>query len=264
MSDAINMEQVTVQRGETTLLSAVDLRVPEGSFVAIVGPNGSGKTTLLKTLLGLADPFGGVIHLMGNDASTLEPRERAAKVAWLPQKDFTAEPMAVLDFVMTSRYRFRESRDDSVAAARDALRQVRLEQLEARLVSTLSGGECQRVSAACLLAQASPILLADEPGNHLDPSQQLQIYTLLGEQWRAGKTVVCVTHDVNLLRHVGALDALADVRVLGLSQGSRAFDLSLTDDALGGSLSDLFGVEFAALAAGDGPHFGISARGAGH
>ena len=102
------------------------------------------------------------------------------------------------------------------------------------------------------------MLLADEPGNHLDPSQQLQIYTLLGEQWREGKTVVCVTHDVNLLRHLGDLEHLAKVRVLGLQAGAKAFELSLTDASLGESLSELFEVRFTPVEMGDGPYFSIS------
>ncbi len=260
MSLAIHMREVSVIRSEKALLREVNLDVVEGSFVAIVGPNGSGKTTLLKALLGLAEPFDGQIDVLGEDARLFDPRERASKVAWLPQKDFTAEPMAVLDFVMTARYRFRESREDSVAATRAALRQVRLEALEHRLVSTLSGGECQRVSAACLLAQESPILLADEPGNHLDPSQQLQIYTLLGEQWRAGKTVMCVTHDVNLLRHVGDTEACKSVRVVGLREGRQAFEASLTDPDLANHLSQLFDVTFTDLGTRDAPHFAVSAR----
>ena len=98
MSLAIRMQEVSVARGEKTLLRGINLDVAEGDFVAVVGPNGSGKTTLLKTLLGLADPFDGRIDVMGEDARLFEPRARAAKVAWLPQKDFTAEPMAVLGY----------------------------------------------------------------------------------------------------------------------------------------------------------------------
>ena len=260
MSLAIRMQEVSVARGEKTLLRGINLDVAEGDFVAVVGPNGSGKTTLLKTLLGLADPFDGRIDVMGEDARLFEPRARAAKVAWLPQKDFTAEPMAVLDFVMTARYRFRESREDSMTATRAALKQVRLEAFEDRLVSTLSGGECQRVLAACLLAQESPILLADEPGNHLDPSQQLKIYALLGEQWQAGKTVVCVTHDVNLLRHLGEAARYASVRVVGLRDGAQAFEASLADPGLAGQLSELFDVTFTDLGTTDAPYFAVSAR----
>jgi len=260
MTEAIVIGKLCVQRQEKLVLDDVQLEIAKGSFVAIVGPNGSGKTTILKVLLGLADPYEGQIQLDGRQLRDFTPRERAKHLAWLPQKDFTAEPMAVLNFVMTSRYRFSESNDESAKAARQALVKVKMDHMADRLVSTLSGGECQRVSVACLLAQEAPILLVDEPGNHLDPGQQLQIYTLLGELWREGKTVVCVTHDMNLLRQVGQTDKAEDVRVVGLCDGSVAFDESLTQPDLPAHLSALFDVQFSMLSTDGGPYFGISPR----
>ena len=261
MTDAIDIHGLRIERDAKVILSGIDLQIAEGSFVAIVGPNGSGKTSILKTLLGLISPYDGSLMINGLGLDKLSPRERSSHLAWLPQKDFTAEPMATLDFVMTSRYRFRESNADSVEAAKAALTRVNMGHMHNRLVSTLSGGECQRVSLACLLAQSAPILLVDEPGNHLDPGQQLQVYTLLGELWREGKTIVCVTHDVNLLRQVGKRDDADEVRVVGLNDGALAFDEALSDGALPSHLSDLFDVTFSTLSTSDGPYFGITPKG---
>ena len=261
MTAAIDIRELRIERDTQTILKGINLEVAEGSFVAIVGPNGSGKTSILKTLLGFMSPYQGGLTLFGQDLENLSPRERSAYLAWLPQKDFTAEPMAVLDFVMTSRYRFRESTSDSIEAAKKALERVNMSHMFERFVSTLSGGECQRVSLACLLAQSAPILLVDEPGNHLDPGQQLQVYTLLGELWREGKTIVCVTHDVNLLRQVGVHERAGEVRVVGLSQGSLAFDERLTEPQLPNYLSTLFDVQFTTLSTEGGPYFGIAPKG---
>lgn len=261
MTDAINIHGLRIERGPKVILSGIDFQVAQGSFVAVVGPNGSGKTSILKTLLGLMSPYEGKLTLCGQSLDKLSPRERSSHIAWLPQKDFTAEPMAVLDFVMTSRYRFRESTSDSIEAAKKALQRVDMIHMKDRFVSTLSGGECQRASLACLLAQSAPILLVDEPGNHLDPGQQLQVYTLLGELWREGKTVVCVTHDVNLLRQVGVHDAAGEVRVVGLNEGALVFDEVLSEPALPGHLSTLFDVNFSTLSTDGGPYFGIAPKG---
>jgi iron complex transport system ATP-binding protein len=261
MTNAINIHGLRIERGTKVILSGIDFQIAEGSFVAIVGPNGSGKTSILKTLLGLMNPYEGELTLCGQSLDKLSPRERSSYIAWLPQKDFTAEPMAVLDFVMTSRYRFRESTSDSIEAAKKALQRVAMSHMQDRFVSTLSGGECQRVSLACLLAQSAPILLVDEPGNHLDPGQQLQVYMLLGELWREGKTIVCVTHDVNLLRQVGVHDDAGQVRVVGLNEGALAFDEVLSEPALPGHLSTLFDVNFSTLSTDGGPYFGIAPKG---
>ena len=256
----IDIRNLRIQRGDKVILNAIDLEIEKGSLVAIVGPNGSGKTTILKTLLGLTAPFDGEVEIDGGRLDTFSPRERSGLMGWLPQKDFTAEPMAALNFVMTARYRFRESASASMQHARKALEHVKMSHMEQRLVSTLSGGECQRISLACLLAQDTPIFLVDEPGNHLDPGQQLQVYTLLGELWRAGKTVVCVTHDVNLLRQVGVNEDAGEVRVIGLKEGALAFDESLSEPALADHLSNLFDIHVLALSTNGGPYFGISPK----
>ncbi len=257
----INLRNLSIGRGERLILNHIDLEIGAGSFVAIVGPNGSGKTTILKALLGLTAPYSGELQVDNQSLDNFTPRERSELLGWLPQKDFTAEPMAAIDFVMTSRYRFRESAADSVNHARKALERVQMAHMEERLVSTLSGGECQRISLACLLAQETPILLVDEPGNHLDPGQQLQVYTLLGELWRSGKTVVCVTHDVNLLRQVGTHPEHGEVRVVGLKEGGLVFEQNLSDQSLAGHLSSLFDIHVSTLSTRGGPYFGISPKG---
>ena len=94
---------------------------------------------------------------------------------------------------------------------------------------------------ACLLAQQAPLLLLDEPGNHLDPAQQLEAYRLLGDLWSGGLTLVCVTHDINLVSLVGATER---IRVVGLDAGRLSFDTRLSDSDLASQLTRLFGTEF--------------------
>jgi iron complex transport system ATP-binding protein len=240
----LEFQSLSVKIRERTLLDSVTLRVERGDFVALIGPNGAGKTTLLKTALGLRLPTSGSVQLLGERVSALDARARAAAIAWLPQHIRADEPVTGLESVAAARFRFRESHARSMRAAELALARVGASSYAARRMTELSGGERQRVAFACLVAQEAQTLLFDEPANHLDPAQQLEIYRLLGELWREGRSIVCINHDINLLQQVG--DA-ARVRVVGLRAGRLAFEAQLSDTELPAQLGALFGIEMAAL-----------------
>ena len=235
---------LSVKLGARTLLDRLTLRVEHAEFVALIGPNGAGKTTLLKTALGLRRPTSGAVNLGGRAISALDARARAASVAWLPQHVRAEEPITALQSVAAARFRFRESHTASLRAAERALQRVSAASYAERRVTELSGGERQRVAFACALAQEARVLLCDEPANHLDPAQQLEVYRLLGELWREGRTLLCISHDVNLLHHVG--DA-ARLRVVGLRGGRIAFEAALSDAGLPDQFAALFGIEVDSL-----------------
>jgi len=231
---------LSVKVRDRTLLDRVNLSVASGDFVALVGPNGAGKTTLLKCALALRRPTAGTVSLQNTAVSELDARARAAELAWLPQHIRADEPLSALETVAAARFRFRESHAQSRLAAKRALSRVGALEYESRAVSELSGGERQRVAFACLIAQEASTLLFDEPANHLDPAQQLEVYGLLGELWREGRTIVCINHDVNLLNHLGEPER---VRVVGLRAGRVAFEARLSESDLPARLGALFGVE---------------------
>ncbi|MEI9937203.1 MAG: metal ABC transporter ATP-binding protein [Pseudomonadota bacterium] len=235
---------LSVRLGGRTLLDRITLSLAPGEFAALIGPNGAGKTTLLKTALSLRAPSSGSVRLADSVATELDARRRAALIAWLPQHIRAEEPVTSLDSVAAARFRFRESHAQSRRAAERALDRVGARQYAERRVTELSGGERQRVAFACLVAQEASILLFDEPANHLDPAQQLDVYRLLGELWREGRSILCINHDVNLLHQVG--DA-ARVRVVGLRAGRVAFDTPFDAPALPAQLGELFGVGMDAL-----------------
>ncbi|RKH02665.1 ABC transporter ATP-binding protein [Corallococcus sp. CA053C] len=241
MTAGLTLDTVTVRARGRTLLDGVSLRVAPGDFVAIVGPNGAGKTTLLRVALGLLRPDAGHARVDGRDVSGLAPRERAALLAWLPQRLEAAEPITALEQVVAARYRFPESRRASETAALRALAEVGAQDFASRPVTELSGGERQRVAVAGLLAQETPLVLLDEPANFLDPAQQLELYTRVGHLWRAGRGLLCVTHDVNVLTHARAPSTRAP-RVVGLTEGRVVFDLDYDAPDLGEHLGALFGV----------------------
>jgi iron complex transport system ATP-binding protein len=242
------LEHVGVTRRDRTLLDGVSLTLHPGQLLALLGPNGAGKTTLLRCMLGLVTPSTGQVLLDDDPLGKLRPRQRAARVAWLPQHSQAAEELSALEVVMAARFRFDEPFALTELEARRALQRVSMADVAERALGTLSGGERQRVALAGLLAQATPILLVDEPANHLDPAQQIDVYRLLGELWREGRSVVCVTHDVNLLRHLGAPER---VRVAGVAQGRLCFELGLDEPQLPHRLGELFGVHMRAVSVDD-------------
>jgi iron complex transport system ATP-binding protein len=240
----LTLQQVSIVRSARKLLDSVDFSLEKGQLLALVGPNGAGKTTLLRAALGLVTPDNGHVQLGDANVATLSPRERAARVAWLPQHTSGGEDLSALEVVAAARFRFDEPFGVSAREARSALQRVGVAQVAERALSTLSGGERQRVALAGLLAQAAPILLVDEPANHLDPAQQIEVYRLLGELWRDGKSLILVTHDINLLRHLGNAE---QVRVAGIARGQLAFETSLSAPDLPQQLGQLFGVHMRAL-----------------
>jgi len=244
----LRLEQVSVVRRGRTLLDGVSLSLEPGALLALVGPNGAGKTTLLRCALGLLTPSHGAVRLGERRLRELSARERAARLAWLPQHGARTEDLSAVDVVQSARYRFDEPAAHSEREARRALERVGVAAVADRPLGTLSGGERQRVSLAGLLAQDAPVLLVDEPANHLDPAQQIDVYRLLGTLWREGRSVMCVTHDVNLLRHLGAPGS---VRVAGVARGQLRFECAFSDPELPRQLGELFGVQMRALSIGE-------------
>lgn len=229
----------------------VTFDVAPGECCVVVGPNGAGKSTLLRTLLGLEHPTQGRVLLDRRPWQTFSPAERAAYVAWLPQQPRLGESQRVEELVASARYRFGEPHRTSLEHARRALARIGALELALRRTDEISGGELQRVLLATLLAQEAPLLLVDEPANHLDPAHQLAVYRHLGELWRGGLGLVVVTHDVNLAWLLGLAQR---VRVVGLRKGRIVFDTCLAAPNLVSELSDLYGVPLSAVNVEGTPH----------
>jgi len=194
------------KRGRRTLrhvLHDVSFDVDRGTIVGVLGPNGSGKTTLVRIIAGMLRPDSGRVLLDGDPVADLPRRELARRVALVPQETQTTFDFSVIDIVLMGRYPhlgpFELERPADLEIARNALRATGTETLESRSFATLSGGEKQRVIIAAALAQASDILLLDEPTTALDIGYQFEIAALL-KRLNAdhGTTMVVSTHDLNL------------------------------------------------------------------
>ncbi|MCX5128235.1 ABC transporter ATP-binding protein [Streptomyces sp. NBC_00347] len=181
------------------LLHGIDLTARPGETVGVVGPNGSGKTTLLRCVYGALRPTGGRVLLDGADAVSLGVKDRARRVAVVPQDAAGTFGLTVREVVAMGRSphkRFWEQDGpDDVRRVALALDTVGAAALADRRFDGLSGGERQRALVARALVQDPGLLALDEPTNHLDIRYQLEI---LGLVRALSATALLVLHDLNL------------------------------------------------------------------
>ena len=185
------------------VVDGVSVRIPPGGLVGILGPNGSGKTTLLRLLSGTRTATGGRVVLDGESMEELSRRAVARRIAVVPQETELAFEYRALEIVLMGRHPhlgvFQVEGAADVAIAREALSATGTSELADRHFHTLSGGEKQRVIIASALAQASDILLLDEPTASLDLGYQLEIASLLQRLNRErGVALAISTHDLTL------------------------------------------------------------------
>ncbi len=212
---ALRLSGVSARLGHREILRDVDLEVPVGSRVGIVGVNGAGKSTLLRVLAGTLAPSTGTAYLAGADGRLratheLTSRERALRVAFVPQEEVVAADLLVGEMVALGRVpRTRPwsfGGDGERAIVADALGAVGLADYIDHPCDRLSGGERRRVVLARAIAQGCPMMLLDEPTNHLDVSWQLRLLDTLAAR---AETLVATIHDLDLA--LRAFDLLAVV-----------------------------------------------------
>lgn len=185
-----------------TLIEALDICFRRGEFVAVLGRNGVGKTLAMLTLAGLRLPQSGDVKLGGATIFSMPRTAIAMQLALLPQSVDDIFPATVLDTALIGRhphiprFQWETETDRNIAVA--ALQQMDIDDLAARDVLTLSGGERRRLSIAQILAQSPTVYLLDEPTNHLDPQHQLDVLTVFRKSADEGACVVASLHDVNL------------------------------------------------------------------
>ncbi|MGQ0732821.1 MAG: ABC transporter ATP-binding protein [Acidobacteriota bacterium] len=194
-------------RGSDLVLDQVSATIPGGAIVGLLGPNGSGKTTLLRLMSGTRRPTRGRVLLDGAPLDGLSRRALARRIAVVPQETHSAFEYSVLEMVLMGRHPhlglFELEGPDDFAVARQAMVATGTEHLEHRQFNTLSGGEKQRVVIAAALAQASEILLLDEPTASLDLGYQLEVASLVATLNRDRRvTIVVSTHDLNFAASV--------------------------------------------------------------
>ena len=246
---AISLERVTVTLGGREVVREVTAEIETGDWVALIGPNGAGKTSLLRAVAGLL-PCDGSVSLEGASLAELGRRERAQRLALVPQEPRTPPWLTVAEYVLMGRTPYlrplaREGDADHDAAAR-ALSRLDLDELAERTLGTLSGGERQRVVVARALAQEASIVLLDEPTASLDIGHQQQALDLLDAlRETEGLTLVAAMHDLTLAAQY------AD-RVLLLDQGRVVADGAPADVLTEEALAQHYGARVRVVTLDDG------------
>jgi iron complex transport system ATP-binding protein len=198
----LDVRNITVRAGQAILVSDASFSVSPGEFVGLIGPNGAGKSTLLKSVVGIRPRDAGEVMLDGKPIADFSPRERARRLAFLPQERRVEWRVPARDVVMLGRYPhhsgFGGATDADREAVADAIARVDAASVEDRPAAVLSAGEKTRVLLARALAVRAPILLADEPIAALDPYHQLHVMEILRDEARAGRAILVVLHDLML------------------------------------------------------------------
>jgi putative ABC transport system ATP-binding protein len=221
----IELHHVSRSYGAFTALTDVDLSLPAGEFIAVVGKSGSGKSTLLNLVAGIDRPNSGTVTVAGTAVHTMTEDQLAAwrgRSVGIVFQFFQLLPtLSVLENVMLPMdFRGERSQADAEARARALLTQVGIADQADKLPSTLSGGQQQRAAIARALANDPKLIVADEPTGNLDSRTAAEVLALLAAQARAGKTVLMVTHEREVGDLVDRVITIADGRVV--NQARRA------------------------------------------
>jgi len=218
-----------------TVLSDLDVDVPDERFTVLVGPNASGKSTLLRSLARMLVPTAGEVLLDGRPIREYGSKEVARVLGLLPQSPVAPSGLEVVDLVGRGRFPhqswLRQWMREDEAAVDEALERAGVADLRDRSVDELSGGQRQRVWIAMALAQQTSMLLLDEPTTYLDLSHQLEVLDLCRSLQQDGSTVVAVLHDLNLaFRYADHLVVLSQGRIVAQGDPSVVVTAELIED----------------------------------
>jgi len=237
MTARLEMRSVSLSLGKRRIIGGASFTLNAGEFVGVVGPNGAGKTTLLRAAAGLIAPDDGEVLLDGAPLAALPLKERARRLAYLPQQRPVYWPVPARAVVALGRFAFgdamNENASDDAAIAR-ALADAGAAHLGDRLVTELSGGELSRIHFARMLAGETPTIIADEPAAALDPAQQFAVMGLLRKKAGAGCAVMAALHELPLAaRYCTRIIIVKEGRILKDAPPMEAFDAETLRDSFG-------------------------------
>jgi iron complex transport system ATP-binding protein len=221
-------------------LRGINLTLENGAFAALAGPNGAGKTTLIKILAGLISGYKGRVVLGSKEAGQYKPKEFARRVSYIPQAEGYVFDFTVYDIVAMGRRPYineagvlKQADRDSIGAA---LSGSGLYDKRKRKYGSLSGGEKRMALIARSMAQEADVLLMDEPTTYLDLQHGSELMEKLAGLNRAGKTILMISHDMNL-----ASEYIN--RMIFIKEGVIVFDGPARDGLSKERITELYGIE---------------------
>ncbi|MCK4203596.1 ABC transporter ATP-binding protein [Brucella pituitosa] len=235
----LSVHNLDVSLGRKAVLETVGFEAGEGEFIGLIGPNGAGKTTLLRALLNLMASTGNIL-LDGSDFRRMHVADRAKVIAYLPQERDVAWPVTVRMLVSLGRSAlkpvFAGLDGDDETVVETAMQRMGVAELASRPANELSGGERARALIARVLAQDTPVILADEPVAGLDPAHQLELMELFARLATEKKTVIASLHDLGLA-------AKYCTRLIVLNKGRLVVDGAPEDVLTPALLKDVYGID---------------------
>lgn len=216
----ITVDHLSRSYGELRAVDDVSFRVGRGEIVGLLGHNGAGKTTIMKMMTGYLEPTAGTVEVEGLEIGR-DTRAIQARIGYLPENCPIYPDMTVIDYLDYQAGLHGLDEDERPRAIARAIRRTALEPKATELIRTLSRGYQQRVGVAQAILHSPEIVILDEPTNGLDPTQILEMRSLIREL-AEGATVMISTH---ILQEV---QAVCD-RVLILRSGQLVVDSRLDD-----------------------------------
>ena len=209
---AVEVRGLSFSYGETVVLKNINLRVPKGDFLAIVGANGAGKTTLAQHLIDVLHPPNGLVLLDGDDVTKISSRDLIRRVGYVFQNpEHQLITNSVANEVGFGLRKMGLTEDEIDGRVTDLLTQFGLQKLARANPFTLSHGEKRRLSVATMLAAGQNTLILDEPTFGQDQRNANALMQLLNDLHAAGCTVIIITHDMTLVaeyaHHVAVMAA---------------------------------------------------------
>lgn len=235
---AVELRGVRFAYGEHAVLDGLSLALPAGCLTGIVGPNGCGKSTLLRVIDGVLESAAGEALVEGDALDSLSARERAERIALLPQIHRTPS-MTVEALVSCGRYAhmglFGGLTDQDRLIVAESMRVAGVEHLAHKAARTLSGGERQRAFIAMVLAQRARTVLLDEPTTYLDPRAALDVMGLArGLVHEQGMTGAVVIHDLPLaLRFCDRIAVMDSGRIVAVGTPAEILDQGVFEQVFG-------------------------------
>lgn len=203
---------------EVRALDHVDLTIHKNEFVAIIGQSGSGKSTLMNMLGCLDVPTSGTYMLNGQDVSHLSDDElsdiRNREIGFIFQGFNLIAGLTALENVELPLIYRGVAKKERLQLSEVALEKVGLKNRMGHKPSEMSGGQQQRVAIARAIAQAPPVILADEPTGNLDSGSTKEIMDILKELHREGRTVILITHDNEIAARAKRIIRIMDGRIV--------------------------------------------------
>ena len=220
MSVSINIDKVVKKYGDTVVVNGLSVDIMPGEFFTLLGPSGCGKTTLLRMIIGFNSIEGGTISVDGNVINDVATDKRNMGMVF---QNYAIFPhMSVKDNVAFG-LRMRKVPEKEIEERVDKiLKIVKIDHLKDRMPTALSGGQQQRVAIARAIAQAPPIILADEPTGNLDSASSKEIMGILARLHEEGRTVILITHDPSIAAQAKRAVKIIDGKIVSDTRNIQA------------------------------------------